>query len=75
MEKKLLMIVNPVAGTKRLRPHLLDVISIFSTGGFATTVMVTGRRGDAAAFAAAATLTASSAAAATARSMRPSAAC
>ena len=52
MEKKLLMIVNPVAGTKRLRPHLLDVISVFSTGGFATTVMVTGRRGDAAAFAA-----------------------
>ena len=52
MEKKLLMIVNPVAGTKRLRPLLLDVISIFSTGGFATTVMVTGRRGDAAEFAA-----------------------
>ena len=26
MEKKLLMIVNPVAGTKRLRPLLLDVI-------------------------------------------------
>lgn len=52
MEKKLLMIVNPVAGTKRLRPLLLDVISIFSAGGFATTVMVTGRRGDAAEFAA-----------------------
>ena len=33
MEKKLLMIVNPVAGTKRLRPLLLDVISIFSAGG------------------------------------------
>lgn len=52
MEKKLLMIVNPVAGTKRLRPLLLDVISIFSAGGFATTVMVTGRRGDATEFAA-----------------------
>lgn len=52
MERKLLMIVNPVAGTKRLRPLLLDVISIFSAGGFSTTVMVTGRRGDATEFAA-----------------------
>ena len=53
MDKKLLMIVNPVAGMKRLKPALLDVISIFSAGGFRTTVMVTGRRGDATKFAAA----------------------
>lgn len=52
MDKKLLMIVNPVAGMKRLKPALLDVISIFSAGGFRTTVMVTGRRGDATEFAA-----------------------
>ena len=53
MDKKLLMIVNPVAGMKRLKSALLDVISIFSAGGFRTTVMVTGRRGDAASYAAA----------------------
>lgn len=52
MDKKLLMIVNPVAGTKRLKPALLDVVSIFSAGGYRTTVMVTGRRGDATEFAA-----------------------
>ena len=44
MEKKLLMIVNPVAGTKRLRPLLLDVISIFSAGGFSPPPMGTGQR-------------------------------
>ena len=50
--KKLLLIVNPVAGKKRLRPMLLDVIGIFARGGYATTVMVTGRRGEASEFAA-----------------------
>lgn len=52
MLKKLLLIVNPVAGKKRLKPMLLDVLQIFARGGFSTTVMVTGRRGEAAEFAA-----------------------
>ncbi len=52
MLKKLLLIVNPVAGKKRLKNMLLDVVQIFARGGFATTVMVTGRRGEASEFAA-----------------------
>lgn len=47
MLKKMLLIVNPVAGKKRLKPMLMDVVQIFARGGFATTVMVTGRRGEA----------------------------
>ncbi len=50
MLKKLLLIVNPVAGKKRLKPMLMDVVQIFARGGFATTVMVTGRRGEASEF-------------------------
>lgn len=52
MLKKLLLIVNPVAGKKRLKNMLLDVVQIFARGGFSTTVMVTGRRGEASEFAA-----------------------
>ena len=52
MLKKLLLIVNPVAGKKRLKPQLLDVLQIFARGGYAVTVMVTGRRGEASEFAA-----------------------
>ncbi len=47
MLKKLLLIVNPVAGKKRIKNYLLDVIQIFGHGGFATTVFVTARRGEA----------------------------
>ena len=49
--KKLLMIVNPVAGTKRLRTTLLDVLTILSSGGYESTVLPTARRGDAVEFA------------------------
>ena len=52
MLKKLLLIVNPVAGKKKLKLMLMDVVQIFASGGFATTVMVTGRRGEASEFAA-----------------------
>lgn len=52
MLKKLLLIVNPVAGKKRLKNTLLDVVQIFARGGYASTVMVTGRRGEACEFAA-----------------------
>ncbi|MBQ4556633.1 MAG: diacylglycerol kinase family lipid kinase [Clostridia bacterium] len=52
MLKKLMLIVNPVAGKKKLKNLLLDVVEIFGKGGYATTVMVTGRRGEASEFAA-----------------------
>lgn len=49
--KKLLLIVNPVAGKKKLKTQLLDIVGIFAKGGFSTTVMVTGRRREATEFA------------------------
>ena len=52
MLRKLLFIVNPVAGKKKLKNQLLDVIQIFAKGGFSTTVVVTGRRREAIEFAA-----------------------
>ena len=51
MHKKLLLIVNPVAGKMRIKGALMDVIRIFAEGDFAVTVMVTNRRGDAVEFA------------------------
>lgn len=51
MQKKLLFIVNPVAGKKKMKNYLLDVLDIFAGEGYASTVMVTGRRGDATRFA------------------------
>ncbi len=50
MLKKLLLIINPVAGKKRMKNYLLDVIQIFGHGGYATTVFVTARRGEAVEF-------------------------
>ncbi len=47
MLKKLLLIVNPVAGKKKLKNQLLDVVQTFAKGGFSTTVVVTGRRREA----------------------------
>lgn len=51
MYKKLLFIINPVAGKKRMKNYILDVLNIFADEGFASTVMITGRRGDATRFA------------------------
>lgn len=45
--KKLLLVVNPVAGKKKIRNFLFDIVEIFGKGGYSTTVMTTGRRGDA----------------------------
>lgn len=50
MLKKLMLIVNPVAGKKKLKNLLLDVIEILGRGGYAATVLVTGRRGEATEF-------------------------
>lgn len=52
MLKKLLLIINPVAGKKRIKSFLFDIVEIFGKGGYCTTTMVTGRRGDATDFAA-----------------------
>ena len=51
MYKKLLFIINPVAGKKRMKTFVLDVLDIFANEGYASTVMITGRRGDASRFA------------------------
>lgn len=51
MYKKLLFIINPVAGKKRMKTFVLDVLDIFAKEGYASTVMITGRRGDATRFA------------------------
>ena len=50
MLKKLMLIINPVAGKKKIKNYLLDVIQIFGRGGFITTTFVTARRGEATEF-------------------------
>ena len=47
MDKKLLFIVNPVAGKAKARTVLMDVLSVFASRDFLTTVHVTRRQGDA----------------------------
>lgn len=42
---KLLMIVNPVSGKKKIRPVLLDILNRFEAEGWDITVSVTQRRG------------------------------
>ena len=45
--KKLLLICNPLAGTRRIVGRLPDVLDIFRTGGYETTVYMTTGHGDA----------------------------
>jgi len=45
--KKLLFIVNPVAGRAQARKALPEVLRIFQTHGYLPTVLITGKRGDA----------------------------
>ena len=47
MSKKLLMIVNPMAGKTQSRGPLFDAVSIFSNAGYWTKVYTTSARGDA----------------------------
>lgn len=49
--KKLLFIVNPVSGKRMALKYLPEVVKLFSDSGYAVTVMVTGRRGEATDFA------------------------
>ena len=41
MRKKMLFLVNPKAGQQELRTHLLDVIDVFTAGGYDVTVHTT----------------------------------
>lgn len=50
--KPALLIVNPVSGKKTVLKHLADISRTLMVGGYAPTVLVTGKRGDAAEFAA-----------------------
>ena len=45
--KKLLMILNPVSGTKKASKNLAEIISLFNRNGFDTKVFVTEKQGDA----------------------------
>ena len=45
--KRLLLIMNPAAGTKKANPYLPEILSIFSQAGYECTVWMTRKRGDA----------------------------
>lgn len=49
-EKTLLLILNPVAGTRQARKYLPEIIALFARYGWQNLVFVTERRGDAARF-------------------------
>ena len=51
MKKKLMLIINPVAGKARYKDGFGDVMRLFSEGGYRTTVFFTEARGDATQFA------------------------
>ncbi len=46
MNRKLLFLVNPKAGQLELRNHLLEMIDVFTVGGYDVTVHTTQGRGD-----------------------------
>ena len=48
LNKKLMLIVNPVAGKKQMAKELCDVVELFTLVGYAVTVLPTGGIGDAA---------------------------
>ena len=45
--KRLLLIMNPAAGTKKANPHLSEILSIFGQAGYECLVWMTQKRGDA----------------------------
>lgn len=51
MDKKLMLIANPNAGTGKMRSAIGGVVEIFAQNGFLTTVFMTAARGDAERFA------------------------
>ena len=51
--KRLLLIMNPAAGTKKANPHLPEILSVFGRAGYACTTLMTQKAGDGTEFAAA----------------------
>ena len=51
-KKKMMLIINPVAGKQEARKNLSEIVQIFTAAGYMVTVFMTGRSGDASAFAA-----------------------
>ena len=49
--KPALLIINPVSGKQMILKHLADITRTFMVGGYAPTLLVTGKRGDATEFA------------------------
>ncbi len=47
MDKRLLLIINPAAGTKKANRYLTEIISLFNAKGYLCTVFCTAARGDA----------------------------
>lgn len=46
-KKKLLLVINPVAGKAEAKKNLLKILEIFSNAGYLVTVYITGKQGDA----------------------------
>ena len=44
--KRLLLIMNPAAGTKKANPHLAEILSVFNQAGYACLSFMTRRQGD-----------------------------
>ncbi len=51
-KKKMMLIINPVAGKREAAKNLAELIQIFYDGGYMVTVFMTGKSGDATEFAA-----------------------
>lgn len=46
MHKKLLLVVNPLAGQKKARKHLADIVDIFNRSGYTVVTHMTEKQGD-----------------------------
>ena len=49
-KKRLLLVINPCAGMRRVNRYLSDIVSIFMAAGYETLVCMTEKRGDGTAF-------------------------
>ena len=50
-KKKLMLVINPVAGKREAAKKLAELVEVFYAGGYLSTVFITGRSGDATEFA------------------------
>ena len=49
--KKILLIINPVAGRLKIKSAIFDILNVFGNAGYDLNVKLTQKRGDGAAFA------------------------